>query len=326
MARPSFLARVRGRTARALRSARLRMGQPSRAPIRTHFHRAATLPATGGAEFDASRAWDALVRQCAFGSRAAGADGREIVEAWLLEQLSTVADEVGVQRWEQRIYRGPGAGRRIPMSNLFARIEGTEPGPPLMFATHWDTRPVADQDPDPSKRHLPVPGANDGASGVAILSETARALAASRPRRAVILACFDGEDLGEYYYGSTLFGRWVRRSQARRWRPGDAVVIDMVGKANLRCVTESHSTRLAPELWARVMAAGESAGLGRHFGGIVRAIHDDHIALNRAGIPAVLLIDYTYPQWHTTHDTVEQCSAESLKVVGDVLLRLARER
>jgi len=316
--------RLRGALSRAARELRVRAGQPPRAPI-VSVPGAVRGADRGSARFDAERAWRLLEAQCAFGPRIPGSPGHARARAWLVERLAEHADEVAVQGWTQRIYRGPGAGS-APMSNLLARIEGRERGAAaeLLLGAHWDTRPVADQDPDPARRTEPVPGANDGASGVAVLLEVARALAAERPRRTVLIALFDGEDLGEYYYGSRLFARWIRRREARRWRPERAVVVDMVGKRGLSCAAELHSRRAAPELWRELMAAARAAGEAHHFQGPELAINDDHVSLNRVGIPSVLLIDYAFPQWHTTHDTVEHCAAESLSAVGRVLLQLAR--
>lgn len=303
----------------------MRAGQPWRAPI-LPVERARSEAAGGPPGFEPGRAWAHLERQCGLGPRIPGTAPHATTLDWLIEQLSAAADEVALQRWRQRVFRGPGAGTRPAMANVLARVEGREPGPPsLMLCTHWDTRPVADQDPDPSRRGEPVPGANDGASGVAVLLEACRALAAHRPRRAVLIALFDGEDLGEYYYGSRLFARWIGRPEAARWRPEAAVVADMVGKRGLRCATEVHSVRRAPALWERVGETARRLGLSGHFGGPEMAINDDHVSLQRAGIPAVLLIDYAYPEWHTTLDTPDRCDPASLGVVGRVLVDLARD-
>jgi Zn-dependent M28 family amino/carboxypeptidase len=180
---------------------------------------------------------------------------------------------------------------------------------------------VADQDPDPARRALPVPGANDGASGVAVVLEAARALRRRRPPRTVALALWDGEDLGEYYYGSRAYAAACARGTVP-WKPRRGVVLDMVGKRGLRCSTELNSVALAPALWEQVHAGADALGLGAHFRGRRLSINDDHVFLNRAGIPTVLLIDYDYPQWHTTADTVDQCDARALQVAGDVVLHL----
>jgi glutaminyl-peptide cyclotransferase len=281
-------------------------------------------PAGDGA-FDGGRAFGLLRAQCEMGPRAPGTDGHARTRDWLVDQLRPHVDGLVLQRWNQRVSQGPGAGRTFAMTNLLARIDGADEAaePDLMLSAHWDTRPVADQDPDPARRALPVPGANDGASGVAVVLEAARALRARRPPRPVVLALWDGEDLGEYYYGSRAYAAAFRRG-AVAWRPRRGILLDMVGKRGLRCNTEGNSLRQAPELWRGLHACADEMGLGGHFGGRALTVMDDHVFLSAAGIPTVLLIDYDYPQWHTTMDTVEQCDARSLQAVGDVVTRFVR--
>lgn len=280
---------------------------------------------TGDGGFDGERAFGLLRAQCEMGPRAPGTDGHRRTREWMIGQLAPLVDGLVLQRWRQKVARGPGAGQVFEMTNLLAIVHGTagdaDEAPDVMLSAHWDTRPVADQDPDPARRTLPVPGANDGASGVAVVLEAARALRARRPPRPVALALWDGEDLGEYYYGSRAYAAALRRGPVP-WRPRRGVLLDMVGKRGLRCTTEMHSVRLAPGLWEQVLGCADALGLGAHFGGRRRAITDDHVFLNGAGIPTVLLIDYEYPQWHTTADTVDQCDARSLQVAGDVVLHL----
>jgi SAM-dependent methyltransferase len=309
---------------RALREPRRRWEQ---GPSSWETVPVAPAPSETDAAFDGARAFGLLRDQCEMGPRVAGTDGHARTLAWMIEALRPCVDALVVQRWDQKVGRGPGAGRTFRMANVLARVRGTddEEGavPGLMLSTHWDTRPVADKDPDPAKRHLPVPGANDGASGVAVLLEAARALRARRPARSVVLGFWDGEDMGEYYYGSRAYARELRAGRAP-WGARRGIVLDMVARPDLRCNTEAHSLRLAPALWREVHDQARALGLGAHFGGPAAAIMDDHVFLGRAGIPSILLIDYAYPQWHTTDDTVEHCDPRSLQVAGDLVLHVAR--
>lgn len=258
------------------------------------------------------------------GPRIPGREGHQRTGDWIAGELGRWVDRVAEQRWRQPISRGVGTGSRLPMRNLFGYLQGsavrdvTEP-PELMLCAHWDTRPVADRDPDPTRRAEPVPGANDGASGVAVLLELARVLAARRPARSVVFAFFDGEDLGEHFYGSRAFARVCGRRSSRMWRPQRAIVVDMVARRGIRLATEAHSVRQAPALWNEVHKVAEALDLGRFLHGPERAIGDDHRILNQAGIPAILLIDPADPAWHTTADTIEECAPASLAVVGRVL-------
>jgi hypothetical protein len=285
--------------------------------------------------FDGGRAFALLGAQCDVGPRIPGTAGHARTRDLLTEELSRWADEVAVQEWTQRIDRGPGKGTAPAMANIFARFHGTasaegsapagrDAAPELMLCAHWDTRPVADHDRDPSKRADPVPGASDGASGVAVLLELARVLRMHPPARTVTLALFDGEDLGEYYYGSRFYARSAHASANARWKPRRAILLDMIGGHPLRCTTEINSLNAAPGLWNEVHAAATRLGLDAHFHGHARAITDDHVFLNRAGIPSVVLIDYSYPHWHTTEDTVDKCGRQPLQVIGDVLLDFIR--
>lgn len=328
-----MLRQLKTRAAAAFRAARLRMQQPSEAPVETVAAGGPASPAAaeGEARFSGERAFALLEAQCGFGPRVPGSEGHARTREWIVEHLGRWTDEVAVQRWTQKVARGAGAGRAYPMANLFGIIRGRdeldvpaeELRPDLMLAAHWDTRPLADADPDPANRALPVPGASDGASGVAVLLEAARVLHASRPARTVLLAFLDGEDLGEYYYGSRLFGRMAARAGFARWRARRGVVVDMVGGRGVRCTTEIHSLRQAAPVWNEVRAAAEALGLGERFSGPARYVTDDHVFLSRAGIPSIVLIDYRYPFWHTVADTPDKCEPESLRIVGDVVVRLA---
>lgn len=320
----------RRRLSRAYREFRLR---PPPAPIVVLADGIPGREPAGEAGFDGQRAFRLLEMQCRQGPRIPGTEGHRSTLEQLRLELARSVDTVAVQQWEQAIRRGPGAGCRFPMTNLFGLLRGTcdegvpagEVRPALMLCAHWDTRPVADHDPDPRRRSLPVPGANDGASAVAVLLELARALHARRPEISIVFAFWDGEDLGEHYYGSRLFAAHCARRGFECWRPRRAVLLDMVGGAGLRCTTELNSLFHAPGLWNDVHAAVRHLELDRHFHGVARRVNDDHMMLNRAGIPSIVLIDYSYPYWHTTSDTIERCSADSLQIVGDVVLRFVHD-
>ncbi|HYN96796.1 MAG TPA: M28 family peptidase [Pilimelia sp.] len=321
---------------RAVADTRIALRQP-RAPIRPVGPPCGTdavppgssaVPPGVGAAFDPDRAFALLRAQCDSGPRAAGCPARERTRRLILDQLGRCVDELAVQDWRQRVERGAGAGRAYPMTNILGRLRGTGAPPvrTVLLGTHWDTRPVADLDPDPLRRGQPVAGASDGGSGVAVLLELARVLSADRPRPDVLIACWDGEDLGEHFYGSRQFARALRRRAGERWRPDAAVVIDMIGGVGMRCATEADSAAHAPALWAELHAGAADLGLAGRFHGPVRRINDDHVPLRRAGIPSVLLIDPAYPHRHTTGEVPERCDPESLDAIGRVLHHLVAAR
>ena len=193
----------------------------------------------------------------------------------------------------------------------------------LILCAHWDTRPWADKDPDSTKHQEPIPGANDGASGVAVLLEIARLISKNPPPIGVIIVLFDGEDggeegwvdnfaLGSKYYASHLPGS----------KPKTAILLDMVGDKDLRIYKEALSDLyfhgLVDTLWNRAA----EIGLEVFDPEVKYQVFDDHIPLVQAGIRAVDIIDFEYPYWHTLEDTPDKCSAKSLKQVGDFIVSI----
>jgi Zn-dependent M28 family amino/carboxypeptidase len=191
----------------------------------------------------------------------------------------------------------------------------------IMLAAHYDTRPFADRDPDPANRDKPIHGANDGASGVAVLLEIARLLGGSKPPVGVDIVLFDGEDYGregvpqDYCLGSAHFSK-----RLRGYRPAAAIVVDMVGKKDLVIKKEGYSEASSPELLGELFDIAEELGVKQFRRERGVTIIDDHLPLIQAGLEAVNLIDFDYRHWHTLQDTPDKCSPESLEAVGTVLL------
>jgi Zn-dependent M28 family amino/carboxypeptidase len=190
----------------------------------------------------------------------------------------------------------------------------------IILGAHYDTRPWAAQESG-AARDLPVPGANEAASGVAGLLEIAQALTIWDPGYGVDLVFFDGEDFGregdlEYYLlGSTHFVDTMGSYQ-----PQAMFLVDMVGDADLRIPMEGYSLHVAPELTRLVQAIAESIQAPGFVAAVGDTIYDDHVPFLRRGIPAVNLIDFDYDAWHTTRDKPDRCSAASLASVCRVLL------
>lgn len=276
--------------------------------------------------------------QLAFGPRVPGTEAHRRTGDWIVAQLRARGARVTEQRWTHVTRRGD----TLAMRNVLGRLR-PELRERVLYVAHWDTRPRADQDPDRAKRRLPVPGANDGASGVAVLLGVAEALRRTPPTVGVDLLFVDGEDYGDFgdparspdvLIGSRHFAAHLPEPG---YRPRFGVVWDMVGDAHLRIDREAQSVRKAPEVVARVWAAAAALGHARHFSGIDGgSIDDDHRPLLAAGLPVIAVIDLQYgppddrgvarPSWHhTTHDTLDKVSARSLQVVGDVAVRLVTE-
>jgi hypothetical protein len=280
-------------------------------------------PASAAAQrFDAEQAMRWVEFQVAAGPRAPGLPGHRTIAAWLEQQLRARADTVEIQEFTHVTV----SGDTLRLENLIARFRPSDPNR-VLYVTHWDTRPVADNDPDPAKRTLPIPGANDGASGTAMLLEVADALKKDPPTVGVDLLFVDGEDYGSFSGDSlkdVLIGsHYFATHLPAGYHPLYAVLWDMVGDRDQQFLQEGYSLQGAPEVVERVWAAAESLHLGNVFrSGSWGPITDDHVPLLEAGIRAIDVIDIDYPPHHTMQDTIDKVSAQSLGNAGRVALAL----
>ena len=277
-------------------------------------------------EFDGARALTYLEQQVRFGPRIPGTAAHDSTGDWILARLRERADTVIVQDFPHR----SGAGPVIRMRNYLARFRPGE-AERVLYLAHWDTRPRADQSANLAAQRQPVPGANDGASGVAVLLGVADALKAKPPAVGVDLLFVDGEDYGDFADSTAVLigSRWFAAHQPVGYPPLMAVLFDMVGDRDLHLPYEQNSQGFAPEVVDRVWAVADSLGYGGIF---VRqpgpSLIDDHVALQQAGIHAIDVVDFSYgpgnSYWHTTEDTLDKVSAQSLQIVGDVAVALVR--
>lgn len=281
-------------------------------------------------DFDGTRALAHVEAQVAFGPRIPGTEGHRRTRDYLVQTLTSYADQVSTHSFTHtdvhdatRVYEG---------YNVVASFR-TDPEVTkrVMLAAHWDTRPWADRDPDPARRTQPVPGANDGASGVAVLLEMARLLEAIPPNVGVDLVFFDLEDLGDdvdeadsnavrnpFAIGSEAFA-----ASYADYRPTYGILLDMVCDRNLSIPIEANSLAYAPQVVEKVWSAADRVGATAFVRRRGPAVTDDHIAFLKRGIPVIDLIQTPFPPyWHTTADTPDQCSAASLQQVGDVLVEV----
>jgi Predicted aminopeptidases len=267
--------------------------------------------------FDQERAFQRLRDLCAFGPRNHGSEGKAKAEEWIQQTLRNAGAEVTVHTFQ---HTPNGAGQPESFRNIVARINPKQTRR-VLIATHYDTRSIADKDPDESRRSEPIIGANDGASGVAVLLEMAALWKDELPPVGVDLIFFDGEDFGlgpeldDYFLGSKA---WVR--DFPDYRPEWGVVLDMVGDADFAIRKERDSLAKAPAVVDRLWNAAarvKSDGILDERGGLV---YDDHTAFLGKGIPVVLLIDFSYRWFHTTADTPDKCSASSLGQVGRTVM------
>lgn len=263
--------------------------------------------------FNAKRAFAYLKRQCEFGPRVPGTTIHQETGKYLFKELEKYADEVVSQPFEFQHQ-----DRTIKMNNILARFGG-DSGGKILLAAHWDTRPFADRDPDPANRNTPILGANDGASGVAVLLEIARVLESKPPPIQVIIVLFDGEDYGRtvstMFLGSTHFAK-----NMDGWEADFGILLDMVGDRRLELPMEGYSWNAARDLTEAIWRRANELGLPAFQYRLGPAIMDDHLPLIQAGLPTIDIIDFDYPYWHTAEDTPDKCSAESLDIVGRLVL------
>lgn len=277
----------------------------------------------GRTAFDGRTALTYVQTQLDFGPRIPGSPGAQRCGDWIIAQMHARADTVVVQSWTHTT----ADHKTFPLRNILARWRPAATDR-VLYITHWDTRPVSDESPNPAERALPVPGANDGASGVALFVALGDVLKRTPPTVGVDLLFVDGEDYGQFgpplkdvLLGSTYFAAHPPDSA---YRPLFGILWDMIGDRNLQIYQEGNSMQRAPEVVSRVWQQASDLGYADYF--IPRykyTITDDHVPLLDAGYRVIDVIDYDYQEFHhTPRDTFDKVSAHSLQVVGDVATAL----
>jgi hypothetical protein len=266
---------------------------------------------------DGARALERVRHQVEAGPRTIGSRAHAAIERWIADELRRLGGRV-----ERQAFRDSTLGRPLELANLIGRF-GPEGGRRIALCAHWDSRPWCDEDPDTTYRNTPVPGANDGGSGVAVLLEVAEAMHRVPPPVGVDLVFFDGEDLGRREHPE--FFCLGSKGYAARLpalgdpaRPVAAFLFDMVGDRDLGIYAERNSSDRAANLVALVIAGARATGAHAFHSDVRWTIIDDHMPLNEAGLPCVDVLDFDYPAWHTHRDTPDQVSAASLAQVAGV--------
>ncbi len=261
---------------------------------------------TASNQFDGERALADVATQLSFGDRSPGTTGHARTVAWIKDTLKQAG-------WEFSTVGAPHMGADI--TNIVATRNFTQNKPTLWIGAHFDSRRYADNDPDPSKRSLPVPGANDGASGVAVLLELARTLPKELPVN-LQLIFIDAEDQGRIADWDWIIGSRQLASLSTDL-PDQVIIIDMIGDADQTIYYEANSHRAISEA---IWAISDEKGYAEFFIPEVRhSMLDDHTPFVELGIPAIDIIDFDYAHWHTTSDTADKVSAASLQRIGAIL-------
>ena len=265
------------------------------------------LPTPTPVHFDGQKAYWHVVAQVSFGPRVPGSEASRQARAYIRADLAN-------KGW--RVEEEAFTFREVPLANIVAR---RGQGPITLLGAHYDSRPRADRDPDITRRQDAVPGANDGASGVAVLLELARVLRWNEDEGAIWLYFFDAEDSGNVNGWPWSVGarHAVQRLAEQGIRVDKVIILDMVGDKDQQFYWEKNSD---PTLQASIWRTASELGYENVFIPEPKyQIIDDHVPFIEAGMRAIDIIDFDYPYWHTLADTPDKVSAESLRRVGHVI-------
>lgn len=276
--------------------------------------------------FSAQNAYNHIEKQISFGPRVPNTEGHKACGDWLVEQLNSYGAEVVRQEAEVATHLGD----KLPITNIIAsyNVEKTER---ILLLAHWDTRPKAENDPNPSLRDKPILGADDGGSGVAVLLEIARLMQETASDLPIDILLVDAEDSGEanvegsWCLGSTY---WSKNPHRKDYNARYGILLDMVGAKGATFRWEYFSKLHASSLLMAVWEKARQLGYGKYFiQADGAALTDDHIPIiENMGIPTIDIVNYDPARqhgfgdyWHTHSDTIEIISLETLEAVGNTL-------
>ena len=292
--------------------------------------------------FDADSCYAFCAKQCDFGPRTMNSEAHELCGQWIVEKFRSYGMEVT----EQRATLMGFDDTPLQGNNIIAHYQ-PQLSNRILLCAHWDSRPWADNDPDPANHTKPVMAANDGASGVAVMLEVARVLCADTCRLPIGIdfVCFDAEDWGTpqwaedtnsdgdtWALGAQYWAEHLKPQTSDIILPEYGILLDMVGGQGAKFYQEQVSTYFAPEVVKKVWAAADAVGFGSYFpkeeGG---AITDDHLPVNqKANIPCIDIIPY-YPDceassfgptWHTVNDDMQHIDRNTLQAVGQTIIQV----
>ena len=284
--------------------------------------------------FNADSAYNYVKKQLEFGPRVPDSEAHAQCAEWFIDFFNEKADTVYVQDFRTRLYNG----KSIDGKNIIASFN-PKAKKRILLAAHWDSRPFADHDPDRTKWNTPIDGANDGASGVGVLMEVARALKENPINTGIDIILFDLEDYGAPQYLNLMTNDdwalgsqyWSKNPHVYNYSAYFGILLDMVGASNPRFPKEYYSQQLAPSLSNEIWRMARELGYDQYFiNEIGHPINDDHIYVNvNANIPMIDLIHLEdndnssfYPYWHTLNDNIDQIDPNTLGMVGNVVLNV----
>jgi hypothetical protein len=285
-------------------------------------------------DFNADSAYAFVKKQLLFGPRVPGSESHAQCARWMAETLRLYADTVFVQEFKARVFNNTIYDGQNIIATFNPKLRTR-----ILLGAHWDSRPFADYDPDPTNHNTPIDGANDGASGTGVLMEIARQLKKHRPDVGIDIVLFDLEDYGPpqemHLRESTQWWGlgsqyWSRNFHVRGYRAKYGILLDMVGAENAVFPREGFSVYYAPDIVERVWQVANELGFGSYFVKDQGAyITDDHYFVNTiARIPMINIIHLDpassngtfFDHWHTVNDNLEKISPATLRIVGQTVL------
>jgi len=284
--------------------------------------------------FDADSAYIFVSRQVEFGPRVPNSEAHKKCGDYLISELTRFGASLFVQEATLTAYNGT----KLDSRNIIGSYNPENKKRVLLFA-HWDSRPYADEDPDPANHHTPIDGADDGASGVGALLEIARQINQKDPGIGIDIIFFDAEDYGEPAFSKTnkedtwALGSqfWAKNPHVKNYRAEYGILLDMVGAKDATFFKEGYSVKYAAPIVEKIWSTARNLGYGKFFiNSPVGAITDDHIyVIQGRNIPCVDIINYNPENeksfgdyWHTVNDTMENIDTETLKAVGQTVLEV----
>ncbi len=317
---------------------------PSPVPQPTTNGKVQHKPEVVAPEFSGDSALAKVAAQVKFGPRVPNSPGHDACGAWLVSELKRLGAQVTTQEFSLKAYDQTA----LKLQNIMASFQ-PEKANRILLCAHWDTRHIADKDPDAARRNKPILGANDGGSGVGVLLEIARHLSTVPTAVGVDILLLDGEDYGSSndneedtfinpdYYSSWCLGSqyWAKNPMPKGYNAMFGILLDMVGAADAQFNREKFSMEIAPDVVNLVWANAGKEGYTMFFRDEeVSGVIDDHVMLNRGGVRCIDIIDtrpvpasmglgdYSFPSYHHTHkDDMSSVSKNTLKAVGQTVLR-----
>lgn len=279
--------------------------------------------------FNEDLAYNYIIKQISFGPRNPNSDGHKKAKDFFIEELKKFADTVYAQNFTYPGYDG----ERLYLSNIIASFN-PQSKHRILLCAHWDTRPRSEKDENPNNHNKPILGANDGASGVAILLAIAQMLKDKKVDYGIDIVLFDGEDYGKEgdLMNYSLGAKYFIQNKPSYINPHFAILLDMVGDKEAQFKKEPNSIQFAPDIVDLVWNLANKLNLKTFSNEISNPIYDDHIPLGEMGIKIINIIDADLigadspnirrNYWHTQNDTIENISKETLKEVGQLLIHL----